>query len=170
MGFGKAFGFSLLAYIGLNFLFVIIAYTINGALNTLFSDITADYYILVLILCGPIVNFPGIVITDIYLGIVGPLVPDALILDVGYFVSPFIAAIVAGRVGEKKGASFGGWFLTAIISAVAIGILVFLSPLTLGYYGLPTDITVLVPAIIGGVTTGIFYGAFALMFTKTEYY
>ena len=40
MGFGKAFGFSLLAYAGLNFLFVIIAATIDNTLNVLFDSIT----------------------------------------------------------------------------------------------------------------------------------
>ena len=126
MGFGKSFGFSLLTYIGMNFLFVIIAYTVSNDLNTLFSDITANPFIILLVLCGPIINFPGTVILGIYNGIMGPLVPDLLIQLVGYFVSPFIAAIVAGRVGDKNGASFGGWILTSILCAAAIGLLIFL--------------------------------------------
>ena len=169
MGFGKSFGFSLLTYIGMNFLFVIIAYTVSGDLNTLFSDITANPLIILLVLCGPIINFPGTVILGIYNAILGPIVPDLLIQLVGYIVSPFIAAIVAGRVGGKNGASFGGWFLTCILCALAVGIL-FLSPATLAYYALTPTIGTLVVAIIGGITNGIFYGAFALLFTKTEYY
>ena len=76
---------------------------------------------------------------------------------------------MAGRVGGKNGASFGGWFLTCILCALAVGIL-FLSPATLAYYALTPTIGTLVVAIIGGITNGIFYGAFALLFTKTEYY
>lgn len=170
MGFGKSFGFSLLTYIGMNFLFIIIAYTISGDLNTLFSDITANPFIILLVLCGPIINFPGTVFIGIYNGIIGPLVPDLLIQLVGYFVSPFIAAIVAGRVGAKKGASFGGWFLTCILCAASIGLLVYLSPVTLAYYGLIASPETLIVALIGGLINGIFYSAFALLFTKTEYY
>ena len=154
----------------MNFLFVTIAYTVSGDLNTLFSDITANPFIILLVLCGPIINFPGVVIYGIYEGIIGPLVPDVLILLVGYFVSPFIAAVVAGRVGEKNGASFGGWILTCVLCAIAVGILVFLSPITLTYYGLTSTTDTLVVALIGGVSNGIFYSAFALLFTKTEYY
>ena len=170
MGFGKSFGFSLLTYIGMNFLFVIIAYTVSGELNILFGDITANPFIILLVLCGPIINFPGVVIFGIYGGIIGPLVPDVLILLVGYFVSPFIAAVVAGRVGDKNGASFGGWILTCILCAVTVGLLVFLSPTTLTYYALSATTETLVVALIGGITNGIFYSAFALLFTKTEYY
>ena len=170
MGFGKSFGFSLLTYIGMNFLFIIIAYTVSNDLNTLFSDITANPFIILLVLCGPIINFPGTVILGIYNGIMGPLVPDLLIQLVGYFVSPFIAAIVAGRVGDKNGASFGGWILTCILCALAIGLLVYFSPTTLTNYGLVATNETLVIALFGGITNGIFYGAFALLFTKTEYY
>jgi hypothetical protein len=170
MGFGKSFGFSLLTYVGMNFLFVIIAHTVSGDLNTLFSDITANPFIILLVLCGPIINFPGTVILGIYNGILGPLVPDSLIQSVGYIVSPFIAAIVAGRVGDKNGASFGGWFLTCILCALAIGLLVYLSPITLTYYAIVATTETLMVAMIGGITNGIFYGAFALLFTKTEYY
>jgi hypothetical protein len=170
MGFGKSFGFGLLTYIGMNFLFVIIAHTVSGDLNILFSDITANPFIILLVLCGPIINFPGTVILEIYSRIMVSLVPDLLIQLVGYVVSPFIAAVVAGRVGGKNGASFGGWISTCILSAIAIGLLVYLNPSTLSYYGLVATNETLVTALIGGITNGIFYGAFALLFTKTEYY
>jgi len=170
MGFGKSFGFSLLTYVGMNFLFLIIGYTVSGDLNNLFSEITANPFLILLVLCGPIINFPGTVILGIYNVIIGPLVPESLIQSVGYIVSPFIAAVVAGRVGDKKGASFGGWILTCILCAVAIGLLVYLSPTTLAYYGLVATTQTFIVAMIGGITNGIFYGAFALLFTKTEYY
>jgi hypothetical protein len=170
MGFGKSFGFSLLTYIGLNFLFLIIAETISGDLNTIFSIISADPFIIILILFGPITNTPGIVFNGIFFEVTGLLRPDVLITLIGYIVSLFIAAIVAGRVGEKKGASFGGFLLTAILSAVAVSVLVYLSPTTLTAYMLPADMTTIVLASIGGITNGVFYGAFALLFTKTEMY
>ena len=170
MGFGKSFGFSLLTYIGLNFLFVIIAETISGDLNDVFNVITADPFIIVLILFGPIINFPGIVFRSIFFEVTGPLRPDVLIELIGYIVSLFIAAIVAGRVGGKKGASFGGFLLTTVVSAIAISALVYLSPATLMGYMLPADMTTIVLSSIGGITNGVLYGAFALLFTKTEMY
>ncbi|MBY9003925.1 MAG: hypothetical protein KGD73_08135 [Candidatus Lokiarchaeota archaeon] len=170
MGFGKSFGFSLLTYIGLNFLFLIIAETISGDLNNIFTVISADPFIIILILFGPITNTPGIVFNGIIIEVMGPLRPDVLIEFVGYIVSPFIAAIVAGRVGEKKGASFGGFLLTTVLSALAVSALVFLSPSSLMAYTLPTNMTTIVFASIGGITNGVFYGAFALLFTKTEMY
>ncbi|MHA1234605.1 MAG: hypothetical protein ACTSQL_05915, partial [Promethearchaeota archaeon] len=66
MGLGKALGFSLLAYIGLNFLFVIISETISGDLNTLFSDITSDPLIILLIFFGPIISVPSSAIFGLY--------------------------------------------------------------------------------------------------------
>ena len=171
MGFGKSFGFSLLTYIGLNFLFLIIAETISGDLNNIFSVISADPLIIILILFGPIVNTPGTVFNGLFIEVTsGMLSPDNLITLIGYIISPFIASIVAGRVGEKKGASFGGFLLTTILSAVAVSVLLFLSPSTLTAFLLPADIATIVLASIGGITTGVFYGAFALLFTKTEMY
>ncbi|MHA1669243.1 MAG: hypothetical protein ACTSV5_01565 [Promethearchaeota archaeon] len=169
MGFGKSFGFSLLTYIGLNFLFLIITETISGNLNNIFSTITADPFIIVLILFGPITNVPGTVFNGLFIEITGSLRPDVLIQLVGFIVPLFIAAIVAGRVGGK-GASFGGFLLTTIISAVAVIALIYISPATLTAFMLPADMTTVVFASIGGIINGVFYGAFALLFVKTEMY
>ena len=170
MGFGKSFGFSLLTYIGLNFLFLIISETISGNLNNIFSVITADPFIIVLILFGPIINAPSIVFNGIISQAMGSLSLDVLIELIGYIISPFIAAIVAGRVGEKKGASFGGFLVAMLLSALGIIALIYLSPTTLVAFLLTADITTIILASIGMITNGVFYGAFALLFTKTEMY
>ena len=163
MGFGKAFGFSLLAYVGLNFLFIIISYTVSGDLNTIFSSITSDPLILLLILFGPIVYFPGEVFQLIVMQIEFGFTADLLILYIGYIISPFVASLVAGRMGENKGGSFGGWFLTSIASAVAMAVF--------GFISVPSaSTTTLILVLINGIVNGIFYGCFALLFTKTEYY
>lgn len=172
MGLGKALGFSLLALIGLNFLFVIIAETISGNLNFLFSDISSDPLIILLIFFGPMVSMPGFVFNSIYvqisMGMIGPM----LIQNIGFVVSPFVAALIAGRTGDNKGGSFGGWMLTAIISAVALGILAFISTATLSYYGILVvdPIVVLITFLISGAVNGVFYGCFSLLFTKEEMY
>jgi hypothetical protein len=174
MGFGKAFGFSLIAFVGINFLFVIITETITGNLNTLFSDISANPLVLLFIFFGPIISTPGTVVSSMYVSIVSG-VYDATFIGtiirlIGYIVSPFIASLIAGKTGESKGGSLGGWFLTAIVSSLAIGLLVFIYPAILSYYLLPVGIETFVLSLLGGVVNGIFYGTFALLFTRIEPY
>ncbi|MEJ2294080.1 MAG: hypothetical protein P8Y23_04870 [Candidatus Lokiarchaeota archaeon] len=174
MGFGKAFGFSLIAFVGINFLFVIITKTITGDLNNLFSVITTNPLVLLFIFFGPIISMPGTVINSMYVSIASGVYDTAfigtIITFIGYIVSPFIASLIAGKTGENKGGSLGGWFLTAIISSLAIGLLVFINPLVLSLYGLSTGIETFVFSLLGGVVNGIFYGMFALLFTRIEPY
>ena len=167
MGLGKALGFSLLAYIGLNFLFVIISETISGDLNTLFSDITSNPLIILLIFFGPIATVPSTAIYALY-GLISLGTFDAtLIQTIGLIVTPFIAAIVAGRTGGSKGASFGGWMITCLISSSALGVLGFISPITLGIPAAGA-VMFLIMVSISAAINGVFYGCFALLFTKTE--
>ncbi len=62
-------------------------------------------------------------------------------------------------------------FLTAIL-VVALGILAFISPATLMYYGIPVadPSLVLIAFLISGAVNGVFYGCFSLLFTKEEMY
>ncbi|MBY8989103.1 MAG: hypothetical protein KGD61_11665 [Candidatus Lokiarchaeota archaeon] len=172
IGLGKALGFSLLAFIGLNFLFIIIAYTIGGDLNTLFSTISSDPLIILLVFFGPIINLPGTVITDIFNGISLGSFDALLIQNIGFLVSPFVASLVAGRTGDGKGGSFGGWMIAALIGSVALGVLAFVYPSTLLYYGITVinPIISLIVFMLNGVVNGIFYGCFALLFSKSEMY
>ncbi|MFW9782223.1 MAG: hypothetical protein ACFFFB_08080 [Candidatus Heimdallarchaeota archaeon] len=158
MGFGKAFGFSLLAYIGLNFLFVIITNTITGELNTLFGDIAANPLILFIILLGPVTETPTLVYVSI---ISGPFDAGVIVEYIGYIAAPLVAAIIAGKVGDNKAGSFLGWFITTILMAIILIMLVIFSILV----GMTTFEVLILAAI-----NGIFYGTFALLFTTTEYY
>jgi len=172
MGLGKALGFSLLALIGLNFLFVIITETITGDLNPLFSDISSNPLIILLIFFGPLISMPGYVFSSIYAQIYSGIIGPMLIQSIGFIVSPFVASLIAGRMGEKKGGSFGGWMIASMISAVALGILAFISPATILYYGIPVvdPALVLISFLISGAVNGVFYGCFSLLFTKEEMY
>jgi len=172
MGFGKAFGFSLLAYIGLNFLFLIIALTISGALNSVFQDISSQPLILFVLFLGPIYFFPGLNISGIYSSIAFGATPDILILAIGSVVSPFVASIIAGKMGENKVGSFGGWFAASMLCSIILGIFAFIEPSVLNYYGIPAvdPTSTFIISILSGAVSGVFYGAFALLFTKTEYY
>jgi len=175
MGFGKAFGFSLIAFVGINFLFVIITETITGDLNILFSEITTNPLILFFVFFGPIIFLPGQVVQLLYGSIAsGPYDSTfiGLLLSlIGYIVAPLISSIIAGKTGEDKIGSLGGWFLTAIVSSLAVGLLVFLNdPLLLAYYGLTPTIGTFVLSLLSGVVNGIFYGTFDLLFASIEPY
>jgi hypothetical protein len=158
MGLGKALGFSLLALIGLNFLFIIITETISGNLNILFSDIGSNPLIILLIFFEPIISMPGTVFSTIYLQVSSGMIGSLLIQSIGFIISPFVAAIIAGRTGDNKGGSFGGWMITAMISAVALGVLAFINPVTV----------TLIFFLMSGAVNGVFYGCFSLLFTKEE--
>ena len=172
MGLGKALGFSLLAYIGLNFLFVIITETISGNLNLLFSNITSDPLIILLIFFGPITIMPGTVVNSLYVKIAFGTFDVSLISTIGLIVTPFVASIVAGRTGGSKGASFGGWMIACLIGSSALAVLAFINPITLLYYGIVVvnPIIFLIEISVSAAVNGVFYGCFALLFTKTEMY
>jgi len=172
LGLGKALGFSLLAYIGLNFLFVIISETISGDLNTLFSNITSDPLIILLIFFGPITIMPGTVVNSLYVKIAFGTFDVSLISTIGLIVTPFVASIVAGRTGGSKGASFGGWMIACLIGSSALAVLAFINPITLLYYGIVVvnPIIFLIEISVSAAVNGVFYGCFALLFTKTEMY
>jgi len=172
LGLGKALGFSLLAYVGLNFLFVIISRTINNNLNTLFSDITSNLLIIVLIFFGPITIMPGTVVNSLYVKIAFGTFDVSLISTIGLIVTPFVASIVAGRTGGSKGASFGGWMIACLIGSSALAVLAFINPITLLYYGIVVvnPIIFLIEISVSAAVNGVFYGCFALLFTKTEMY
>lgn len=172
MGLGKALGFSLLAYVGLNFLFVIISRTINNNLNTLFSDITSNPLIIVLIFFGPITMVPSGAIFALYAQISLGFIDASLIGIIGLIVTPFVASLVAGRTGGSKGGSFGGWMLTCLIGSSAIGVLAFINPDALLYYGIAVSnlVFLLITISISAAINGVFYGAFALLFSKNEMY
>jgi len=117
-------------------------------------------------------NSPSGVMTYIYTSISLGVFDSILIQYIGFIVSAFLGGLIAGRTGEKKGGSFGGWFLTSMLSAAALVLLLFLSPGTLATLIGPIidPIPILVLFLVNGVIMGIFYGCFALLFTKTEYY
>jgi hypothetical protein len=102
-----------------------------------------------------------------------------LILSLGYLIAPLIAAILAGKIAESKFQGFLGWLLTVIVSTTAIiiailaeNILEFTTFQTklLDLYGWDSFELILISLVISAVVNIIFYGFFALLLSKTEYY
>lgn len=173
MGFGKAFLFSILAFVGLNFIFTIVFYAIGPGINILFDVIQLYPLLIIYYLFGPIISTPSILfnwtITEPFLF----STMNNLIFGLGYLAALLIAAILAGRFGDSKSSSFGSWLLTASISTALIIIGAWLSPflqnILLLTYGWTLDM-ILVLAIICCLINVIFYGFFALLLSKVEYY
>jgi hypothetical protein len=173
MGFGKAFLFSLIAFVGINFIITIIYYAFTG-FNQLITNIQLYPLMILYYLFGSIISTPSVIfnwtIANPFL--LGDM--DMLILGLGHLVAPIIAAILAGRFSESKIQSFGGWLLTAVISTAAVIIAAWLSPFTantliLTYVWASTDV-ILILAIISCLINIVFYGFFALLLSKEEYY
>lgn len=160
MSFGKSFGFSLLTFMGLNFLFIIISAAVNNTLNQIFSVITVQPLSIILYLFVPIVYLPGNVITNLVSNFSSLNIAN-LLTNLGYLIAPLVGSLIAGNSSDNKGEAFGGWFLTAIVSMVALLVLFFIAS--------PSEIT-LIGTIIGGVVNGLFYSCFALLIYRESFY
>jgi hypothetical protein len=174
MGFGKAFLFCILAFVGLNFIFTIIYYAIGPGFDSLFNTIQNYPLMILYYLFGSIISTPS---TIFNWTIAEPFISsniDYLILGLGHLAAPLVAAILTGRFGESKIQSFGGWLLTAVISTVSVIIAAWLSPYTentiITTYGWISGDVILILAIISCLINIVFYGFFALVLSKEEYY
>ncbi len=172
MVFAKAFLLSLAVYVGINFLFLIISSLISNTLDTLFSVLQTAPLMILYYLFGPITILPSrslAVIVNF-----DPFVLSILIRGIGHLIAPLIAAILSGIFGESKGEAFGGWLLTAAISAGMIILAIFLSPMVQGIlsliYSTSSQMTILIYILISFFINFIGFGFFALLVCKTEYY
>ena len=159
MTFAKTFLISIGAFIALN---VILFFTIfeGGTGPEDYIDLVQDqpYYILqplfgpIFVATGP----EGVIILFITSSSL------KVITWIGYIATPLVAAILSGHFGENEKEKIGGWFLTAILSAiiVLIGGIIQLSDLG----ATAEEIGDFAAIVIGtGIILGIFYSFFALI-------
>jgi hypothetical protein len=164
MAFGKTFVLSLVTFLGLNFVFVIIIAALSGSIGTFFPDLLNPLSNLGSALFGPIGILPGAVAVSIPIA----FAPFDLVILLGlifFIVAPLLASIIAGRLGESRGECFGAWFLVAMVSMGVYLTLILVA-------GVPPAILIytIVITIIFGLINGFFYGCFALLFAKSEFY
>ncbi len=156
MGFGKAFGFSMLAFIGLNAGFFFLGYGVSGTLGAFFASLAASPSNILSIFFGPIISgqFPFL-LTSTFTGwlIGGPFSFGSLILFIGYIVAPILAAFLSGRFGENKIQAFFGWFTTVMICAAVVLIGGVIQLMMLG-----APITLVISQITGSISIGLIYG------------
>ena len=173
MVFAKAFLLSLAAYVGINFLFLIISSLISDSLDSLFSVLETAPLMILYYLFGPITTLPSRSLVAIVN--FDPFVLSILISGIGLLIAPLIAAILSGSFGESKVEAFGGWLLTAAISAGMIILAFFLSGTVEGelssLYGPGlSQMTILIYVLISFFINFVGFGFFALLVCKTEYY
>jgi hypothetical protein len=172
MSFGKAFGFSLLAFIGLNVIFFLIGEGIDGTLASYFAYVGSNPMGIIYFFEGPIVTgwagpqFPLTMYT-IFSGWVGgaPVAAGEVIMFIGYIVAPLLAAFLSGRFGENKLEAFMGWFATVMICALIVMIMVIVEAAMLGAPVLFIFVMALMPIAIG-LVYGLAYGSIALLTSR----
>ncbi|MFX1418882.1 MAG: hypothetical protein ACFE9N_08185 [Promethearchaeota archaeon] len=171
MSFGKAFGFSLLAFIGLNAAFFLIGEGVNGTLGIYFTYVASYPQGIIYMLVGPLMTrtgpqFPYIMYSTFSLWVSGaPVEAGDVIMFIGYIVAPAVAAFLSGRFGENKLEAFMGWFATVMIWALIIMIVLIIEAVTLGVPPLVTFLSAMLPIAIG-LVYGLSFGSIALLTTR----
>ena len=157
---GLAFVFSLIVFLALNFLFIIIGYSIAGVLDLVLNPIETH----------PTFSVYLIVYASQYLPweqIINSL--DALTLGfkifyIGGLISFAIASIVAGLIGGSIGKSFGGWLLTVICSSILFIIIISIDDFNLNYISFTaTLIDGIITIIIASAVNLLLFGAIAII-------
>ncbi|MHA1985928.1 MAG: hypothetical protein ACW98D_04740 [Promethearchaeota archaeon] len=185
MGLGKSFSLSLVALVGLNFIFTLLYFLIDlgqpdAGLDTLMGSIQNTPLFIVFYLFGSVTSLPS---TNLNGVIIQPLIPPSnlffLVRGLGFLIAPLVASILAGKFAESKLQGFAGWLLTTIVSTAAIITIVFVEILLnftsfqaalLALYGWADFSTILISLLIACIINIIFFGFFALLTSKTEYY
>lgn len=169
MSFGKCFLFSLIAFIGLNVVFLLLAYLVSGEFDVLMAAFEADLMgTLGPLLFGPIASSgsPAMIMLSLGTAIsLGTTIPTiTIILMIGWFVAPIIGAFLSGFFAENRKEAFLGWFLTAIICTIIVMVLVIVEMLSGAIAPPPEYITGAIVMYLGfGLTIGLFYGCIALL-------
>jgi len=165
----KAFVFSLLALVASNLLLVIILYSSFGRFDDIISMFTvgATTSLIHNLFCSmghaiwvSVDRMAYHIVNDNLFSLLSTLI---------IFVAPLIAAIVAGRFGEKRIHSFLGVFLTSIVSMIVSLILMFNSVsyqlnITSEFIG-SGALFVVVP---GSLLNGLMFGLLAFFTTKRK--
>jgi len=169
MSYGKAFGFSILAFIGLNIIFFLVGYGVDGVLLLYFESVAASPAFILFLFLGPILaltgpQFPYLMTQQFNFWVTGVFspTPGTIILFIGYIVAPVLAAFLSGRFGETKLEAFFGWFITAMLCALTymiadiIGGIILGAPWEILFMSVTTSIAI-------GLVYGMAYGSIAIL-------
>jgi len=161
----RAFIFSFIAVIALNFLFYIIGYSILGTLDIHFTRASSHPTYIVLWFTYPYTYFPWELVIDamtrdpsIHIGLI--------IMDIGLIASLAVGSIVAAIFGGDFSNSLGGWLLTSLACIIAILVIIFVDPFNISwtchYSGCEIGYTVIL-VIIKGLVNLLIFGGITLL-------
>ena len=111
---GRAFIFSFIAFALVGLLFLIIAYSIGGAIDNLFSLFADHPSMIIQYILRPLRYFPWELFTEFF----ETSYFSTRTWYVGMFVALIIASIVAGLTGGNMKNSFVGWAIMMILCIV----------------------------------------------------
>ncbi len=177
MGFGKAFLLSLVIFIAINFGIALVIALLGDGISSFFDSLT-DMEQLGANLFGTIKGTPYEGMKNLLvnsLSLAQESESDPILPLIAFIAAPLVAAIIAGVSAEGKGQAFGAWFLVAMIAAGVILVLeVFLNEtmrdLVLGLDTLDMISYILLNYLLAALVNGFFYGCFALLTCKSEFY
>jgi len=156
----RAFIFSLLVFLALNFLFYIIGYSIAEVLNLTLDSIAAHPTHSIYLMVYPSGSLPWELLSDFntYSNL------GFKVLFLGGFISLIIAAIVAGFMGGNIGKSFGGWILTVICSMLLFIAIISIDEFNLNYISFFVTLTEgIVIVAIASAVNGLIFGALVIL-------
>ena len=156
----RAYIFSLLIFIGINFLLYITMYSFAGLLNMIFDRIANHPTYIAYTLIYPSSYFPWELI---FTGIEAPSIPFT-IMYIGGVVTFIIAAIVAGLMGGDIIKSFGGWIITCGTYMAVHVIILVIDDYNLNFLSFSaTLIDGIIIVIITGVVNMLIFGGLVLL-------
>ena len=159
----RAFIFSLIVVIALNFLFYIIGYSILGTLDIQFTRASSHPTYIVLWLTYPYTWFPWELIIDamtrdpsIHIGLI--------IMDIGLVASLAVGSIVAAIFGGDFSKSLGGWVLTSLTCVAALFIIVIIDSFNLSWICWPCELgEAMVYILVVGVVNLLIFSGITLL-------
>ena len=157
---GRAFIFSFLVFILLNFLFYIIGYSIAGMVDIVLDRIAAHPSHAIYLMVNPAQYFPWEILSLFSsTGILG-----FQIRYLGGFISYILAAIIAGLMGGDIGKSFGGWILSVICSIVLFIVIMGVDDYNLSYISFTsTFVEGIVVVAIASAVNALIFGALVIL-------
>ena len=168
MSFGKSFIISLVALVVLNSVVLALMYAVGYGFGDFITAITSIPLYILYMLFGS----TGHAIWKTIDGFTYAIGSDPInwpffLLNLGFIIAPLIAAVIAGRLSEKRVHAFAGFFLSVIISMLICIILVyqgFTYQILLGVDFNQT--TAIINVILGSLLNGLIYGIIAYLTTK----
>ncbi|UCC18585.1 MAG: hypothetical protein JSV62_10805 [Promethearchaeota archaeon] len=152
----RAFLFSLIVFLALNFLFYIIGYSVEDLLYLPLSRIAEHPTHIIYLITYPVNWFPWELIEDF----ISASSLGFKIYTLGGFISFLIAALIAGLMGGSIGNAFIGWLITSGCFILLMILMISIDPFNLGF--ICTMCTLdegIVSILITGIVNTLIFGA-----------